>query len=702
MGLGQYTVGVLFTVVCGGALVCGARQMRARALPGWTGSAAWVADAVIALSMAVLALEVAGVAGVFTRVGVLTACLAIALVASLLARAIRGDANPATATAQGRPRSARWTQLACAAALGLVAAPWVGWTVFSYRHGMQTVDTLWYHMPLAARFVQLGNIRHLQYFDSDPVTVFYPANSELLHAAGLLFFRSDVLSPAINLGWAALALTAAWAIGRPFQRGPHCMIAALVVLGTPGLVETQPGGAYNDVVCIALLLSAGALLVHGGIRTYPSLAAAAATGFALGVKFTMIVPALALGAIVVAVAPRHARARQAALWLVGLLAIGGYWYARNALASGNPLPSLSVHLGPLSLPAPQVSTPSFTVSEYLLRPRVWSLYLIPGLAESLGPAWWAIVILAAVGALGALMAAGERVLRALGAVAVIGALAFVFTPQFLGLPGAPIFFAYNVRYAATPIALGLVLLPVHPRLRGEGAGTRFLALELLVLLGTEIAAGVWPTGIGSRPLSAPVSGGAAIAGALAGAVLAASAILLPRMLPRARVGGSRPVHLASAGAIGVAAIAAFGFGLADRYARARYASTPPIPSIYRWAQGLGRSRIGVVGLVEQYPLAGRDSASYVQYVGLPEPHAGFGPITHCRQFRDAVNRGRYRWLLIAPAGFPLGSAGRIAPELTWLAGAAVRPVLRERPAANAPVAVLYRVNGRLDPGGCRR
>ena len=59
--------------------------------------------------------------------------------------------------------------------MSVVAAAWLGWTIFAYRHGMETIDTLWYHLPFAARFVQDHNIRHLQYFDGDAITVFYPA-----------------------------------------------------------------------------------------------------------------------------------------------------------------------------------------------------------------------------------------------------------------------------------------------------------------------------------------------------------------------------------------------------------------------------------------------------------------------------------------------------------------------------------------------
>jgi hypothetical protein len=95
-------------------------------------------------------------------------------------------------------------------------AEWSVPTIDALRFGMIGIDTLWYHLPVAARFVQQGSIAHLHYLDSDPVTVFYPASSELLHAVGMVVMGSDVLSTVMNLGWLALALLAAWCLGRCF------------------------------------------------------------------------------------------------------------------------------------------------------------------------------------------------------------------------------------------------------------------------------------------------------------------------------------------------------------------------------------------------------------------------------------------------------------------------------------------------------
>lgn len=87
---------------------------------------------------------------------------------------------------------------------------------------------------------------------------------ELFHAFGLAAFTSDWLSPLFTLTWGGLALLAAWALGRTSGRQRLTVPAVLVILGTTALIASRPGGAYNDVTCIALLLCSAAIFVHGG------------------------------------------------------------------------------------------------------------------------------------------------------------------------------------------------------------------------------------------------------------------------------------------------------------------------------------------------------------------------------------------------------------------------------------------------------
>ena len=79
----------------------------------------------------------------------------------------------------------------------------------------------------------------------------------------MLFFDRDIVSPLINLGWLAVALLAAWCIGRPYGLGPQALIGASIALGSQSLVEFQAGEALNDITGVAFMLAAVALLVNG-------------------------------------------------------------------------------------------------------------------------------------------------------------------------------------------------------------------------------------------------------------------------------------------------------------------------------------------------------------------------------------------------------------------------------------------------------
>ncbi len=364
------------------------------------------------------------------------------------------------------------TGFLAAVAVSILTAEWATRTVDALHHGMTTVDTLWYHMPFAARFVELGSTTSLHYVDTEPVVQFYPANSELLHAVGILFLGNDLLSPMINLGWMALVLLAAWCIGRPFGVAPIALIGATLLLGTPGLVATQPGGGYTDVVGLALFLASIAVLV-GAERSdgHPGLAgiaiAALAAGLAFGSKFTLVGPVAVLTVGVFVVCPRGRRLRHGGLW-VGLVALtGGYWYVRNWVAIGNPLPSLS-HLGPITLPSPPITSPNTTFGHYIFKSALWRHYFIPGLRSSFGPAWVVVVGAAALGMVLVFFSRRNRLWKMVAAVGAASVVVFVYTPQFLGFPGAPFYFVYNLRYVTPAILVGLVILPVAPRLARGG------------------------------------------------------------------------------------------------------------------------------------------------------------------------------------------------------------------------------------------
>ncbi|MBN9624260.1 MAG: hypothetical protein J0H06_15155, partial [Actinobacteria bacterium] len=200
----------------------------------------------------------------------------------------------------------------------------------------------WYHGPFAAGFFQSGNTIDLHFIAPQFLAWFYPANSEVVHAIGMLAFSRDLMSPLLNLGWLVGCLLASWCIGRPFGVAPWSLALGAIALSVPALAD-QAGEARNDIVGIFFLLSAVALALNAatstkdegrgrGLSTGALLCAGLTAGLAAGTKLNFLLPAAVLVVGLVVPAPRGRR------WFTLLcaggmaLAGGGYWYLRNSWA----------------------------------------------------------------------------------------------------------------------------------------------------------------------------------------------------------------------------------------------------------------------------------------------------------------------------------------------------------------------------------
>ena len=230
-------------------------------------------------------------------------------------------------------------------------AEWGALTIQSYDVGIRGFDSLWYHLPWAASFAQTGSITGLRFTDVEYLTPFYPATAEMIHGLGIVLLGRDTLSPGLNLAWLGLVLLAAYCIGRPRGVGAGTMLGAALAMATMMVDYSQAGSAANDVVALFFLLAAVALLMRDSERPAARVLAAVAAGLAVGVKLTVLAPVLALTVGVIVIAPRGRRLAAAGLWLGPLILAGGFWYARNLIAVGNPLPWTSAG-GILPTPAP--------------------------------------------------------------------------------------------------------------------------------------------------------------------------------------------------------------------------------------------------------------------------------------------------------------------------------------------------------------
>lgn len=697
MSRGEYVLGSLELILLVGALGIAAYRVRAMLLPDWSRSPARLVEVVVGLAAFTMIAELLGVIGLLKEGALLLAAVLAGVTAEVLyrrrmegARERGGDRWMPTATP---------LILAGAAIAALAMARWLIPTQAFLDQGMWAFDTMHYHLPLAARFAQAGSLTSLHFLDPVNLAWFFPANSELLHTAGILVFDRDIVSPLINLGWLALAMLAAWCIGRPYGVAPLSLAAAAIVLVTPALLARQPGNAHTDIAAIALLLASAAILLTafpgervGRARPGPgSLAAvvpaALAAGLAAGTKLNLLAPVIALTVAVLLVTPRGARRRAAWAWFLPLLATGAFWYLRNLFSAGNPLPFFE-RAGPIGLPAPErvvERRPDNAVAHYLTDTEVWDSFFFPGLDTAFGPLWVAVLILAYAGIVGAVLRGDSPMRRALAITALAGSLAYLFTPHSAaGLEGSPAFFGTNLRWIIPMLALGLALLPTLPWARFEPIRLPLLAAVGVVLLYT-VALGV--------STDDPYFGGS-VAVALAAVAIGAGLTLF--------AGRIRPAELAvSVGLVGVLAISLY-WGEADEYLDRRYASvwsSQRVSESFRWAEAVSDARIGIAGTTAaflQYGYYGDDISNVVEYIGRPEPHGGFSPIESCQEWRERVNGGDYDYLVTSPTINPNDASRQgFAPEASWLESEpAVREILRDGDLT------VHEVTGRLDPRGC--
>ena len=712
--------------MCLGALVLGLLVMASlrwcrRLLPRWSGAPIALATTVVVLAVVICTEQLLGGFDALSPVAVL---LVLAALGGLGLAATRARQRPAalngSAGAPPPPESARpepirnplWVRLVALGSVSLVVADWGTRTADALHHGMSTPDTLWYHMPFAARFAQQGTISPLHFVDTGvdigSVIPFYPANGELVHALGIVALGNDFLSPLLNLGWLSMAFLAAWCVGRPYGAAPVTVTGAAALLGTPGLVATQPGGAYTDIVGLALVLSAAALLINCEGRREAGVAAgiaALAAGLALGTKFTFVAPGVLLTIGVWVVTPRRIRVRTGLMW-VGLVAItGGFFYGRNVVVLGNPLPS-AVHLGPLHLSAPPQPS-STTVATFLFNADDWKHWYLPGLRASVGPAWWAVLALAATGLIVGIVVTSSPVKRMLAIVGAGSIVAFVFTPQLLTLPpfypDVPYNFAFNLRYSFAGVLLGLVLLPTVSPSRPTRHRQILIGSYAAIVVVTQFDSTIWPIDLLSTRFGPAIAGVDAWIGFIIGiAVLAGGLGVM--LFRRRRTSAPRPRRRMVVVATVALILVGTSFGVEQFYLRHRYQNLGPLAALYKWAQGVSNTRIAITGPISNitYPLYGQDDSNYVQALGRPGKNGSFAPLTSCREFRSAVDAGRYAAVVVV--GQPgSGKGGPTQPgPAGWTASDPSAHLILHRsiPEFRTEVSV-FKILRPLDVKGCR-
>ena len=428
-------------------------------------------------------------------------------------------------------------------------------------------------------------------------------------------------------------------------------------------------------------IAAGAIAVAG-----------AAAGLAVGMKLSFLAPVAALTVGVVVLARRGTRIRVSLLWILPLLVASFYWYARNAIATGNPIPYIG-SVGPIDLPAPDRDfdlRPGFAISHYLGDIEIFNDWFVPGLNESFGRLWPVSIALMVVGGALAVWRGVVPVLRMLGAVVLFTALAYLFTPlTAAGEDGQPIAFVWNVRYIGPAVAIALAIVPCLPIARATPRRMLGVSVLLTVLLTVTVASLVqWDQG--------HVKGAAAAAVAF---LLAAAAVAWLRSRGYLGPAATRR-SLVAVAAVCVAGAALVGWYGQRHYLERRYENTSPrlqLAETLRWARDVRDARIavaGVRGVFNQYPLYGTDLSNHVQWLGTRGDHDAWLRIPTCEQWRQALNDGGYTHVVTTYDPFHPGTLSDTREALWTRDDPASEEILRDGPVA------VFEIEGDMDPDGC--
>jgi hypothetical protein len=710
-----YLVAVVRLAAMGIPLFLAARAWRRRLAPEWERSLAILADLVGLLALAVILGEGLGSIGEFRRGPFIGASIVIAAVS--IARDRRRPERPRPEQAVPSRLPAATTVVVAAASCALVFAQWSTWVAHDVTLGIGNAggpgngDSLWYHMPIAASFVQSGWTTHLAFLNGEALVTYYPANTSLLHAIGILAMRTDVLSPFVNIALLPVALLAGWCIGARRGVGAATLAAVAVACTIPVVVVSEAGTAKDDVLGLVGLLAAIAFLECGRGTRAAAIYGGLGAGLAIGSKLTFVAPVLVLAVTLVVVTPKASRRSTSIRWLTGAFATGSYWYLRNLFSIGNPIPGLNFGIGRILPRPPTPSMDDFgtNVLHNLTNGRVWHEGLIPGLQLGFGSAWVVpLTIVTAATFVGLVKLRGtERVVPIVGLLAFLAFLitpGTVWAPQLIAFPGVRFvtasLFAFNLRYMLPAVAIGLVTVPLVAERwrRGPYVATAAIGVALASMQVVPQGRESW-----SRGHVLLESGVALFALALVAAVVSG------RRPPWLVAGGKTRLAWAGAAAAAAAALLVAGRAVGTYSAVNRYGGL----DLARWASSLPGARIGYSGFVFSYPLYGDFLQNHVQMIGEHGPNGAWHPVRTCPAWRRDVRRADIQYLVVplggpAPGlgidlsrwrvGLPGGEPPDEPPESSWTrTDPGMRLIFRSTEGAG-----VYAVTGRATARGCPR
>ena len=463
--------------------------------------------------------------------------LGMILIGAGLRVAARGTPPAPIGTPASAPPTAIF-RLALAGAL-------LGRAAYALRNPPTDRDSVSYHLPMISRWITTHALG-AEMWAPAYFARFYPGNCELLQTWAAFSTGRDTLIAwpgLVALGVGAVALRGLMTDFGASRRVAETM--ALAFLAAPGVFKLTQGLSVDLFTLAWTAVALRALLTwRRTSRASDAALAFAALGLLAGSRYNaypFVALAIALAWAVPNPSGRAAPPRSAIAWLA-LVVPGGFWLARNVLASGNPIFPFDVHVAGLHFAGIPGSADLARTAQIVVWREGYAGHLTPGHL-------WSVfgVAAPALGA-GLLLAMArlrrtspERARRAeawLLALLAVVSIALYLVSYFSGAnrpasPGRPLELAVgNLRYlipalvALAPLAApGLSLTRALATVAAIGLGAAAL-IQLRPFLGHVVPGLIVAAAL--TPLFHLVKGRGPRWG-LAAALLIAIAALVPRL-----------------------------------------------------------------------------------------------------------------------------------------------------------------------------
>jgi hypothetical protein len=334
------------------------------------------AGVIIAAALIVLTVTVGGITGILDRPALLL--LPVGFLAWSIGwwsrRTRPGVVTSGTWSLPPRDVRVLWTA---------VAVVLLGWApLLSERLLLPPVawDALTYHLRFPVLWLQTGSLVTSPAPFGDPSHAYFPLVGEMLLYWSMISTGTDLWSSVSQVPFAIAACGATAGLAMRMGAGAGVsLLSSLCWLATPTILR-QTAEAMVDVELAAFFLCALYFAIRFGDRRSQGwlYLTAASLGLLVGTKYAGVLfavgtlPVIAVGMRSSAGRPPRARAWIGAVALA--LSIGGYAYARNWIASGNPFLPIHVEIGSTVLlpgllqpehyygdDVPQLSLPGFVM-----------------------------------------------------------------------------------------------------------------------------------------------------------------------------------------------------------------------------------------------------------------------------------------------------------------------------------------------------